>query len=79
MPHGHLGELDLLCRPMFRFVIALVAKVAAVFFFHLLSAPAPLGCCSRAHGVGSPASKQTAIFVAIFQRQTCLPRRLEIF
>lgn len=78
MPHGHLGKLDLLCCPMFGFIVALVAKITAVFFFHLLSAPAPLGCCSWAHGVGTPASKQTAVFVAIFQRKAGLPRRLEI-
>jgi hypothetical protein len=64
---------------MFGLIIALVAKVTAVFFFHLLSAPAPLGRCSWAHGVGPSAGKQAAVFVAIFQRQACLPRRPEIF
>jgi hypothetical protein len=76
--YGHLGEFDLLRRPMFRFIIALIAKVTAVLFLHLLSAPAPFGCCSWAHSVGPSARKHTAIFIAIFQRQTNMPWRLEI-
>jgi hypothetical protein len=79
VPYGHLGKLYLLRRAMFRLVLALVAKVAAVVLLHLLAAPAPLGCRPRAHCVGAAARQHAAIFEAVFQRQASLSGSLEVF
>lgn len=79
MSNRHLGKFYLLRRSLVGLVLALVAQVTAVVFFHLLTPPPSLSRIAWSHRIGTSSSKHPPIFFSIFKRYAQLFRGLEVF